>query len=546
GSGQTQRWNLDSGLTEGDDLPTTTAGSYSMNYSMSPSGGADMEEVEILSAGVCATYTPTPTNTFQYTATKTPTNTATMTATSTPTNTPTSTTTLTYTITDTPTNTLSPTNTPTLTNTPGWLTCSASVSMPVTEPFAVALDGQGNIYVTDDQDNQVNVFNAAGTTLTNQWGIQGPYNGQFNSPGGIGVDGSGLVYVADSGNNRIEVFNGSGQYVSQWGSEGSGNGRLEYPVGLAAGPSSIYVADVDNSRIEVFDKQGNYLNQWVTVSSGGATFVNPWGVALDAGGNVYVTDNATGMLDIFTYNGTPVTQLNVTQGTALQTAELLAVDTVTGVVYVTDGYGSVAFFDGNRNVLGSTQGLTITGAGISFIGSEGVAASNGTWCLADDGNGEVYKSSGCGLATPTPLTNTATPTNTPTNTYTFTLSPTPFSMVWNVANGTSPFSPRSGLAALSYKNQMWVLAGQDANGPKNDVWYSSDGANWKLTDGSAVTYTPTVTYTITNTPTGTLTPTLTPTFTPVPVLFGARYGHGALVYNKKMWVIGGTTNASAG
>ncbi len=48
------------------------------------------------------------------------------------------------------------------------------------------------------------------------------------SPRVIAVDSSNNVYVADSGNYRVEKFDSNGNYLTQWGSYGSGNGQFEY------------------------------------------------------------------------------------------------------------------------------------------------------------------------------------------------------------------------------------------------------------------------------------------------------------------------------
>ena len=62
-----------------------------------------------------------------------------------------------------------------------------------------------------------------------QWGSQGSGDGQFMFPTGVAVDGDGDVYVADRDNNRIQKFTSSGGYLTQWGSYGSGNGQFNTP-----------------------------------------------------------------------------------------------------------------------------------------------------------------------------------------------------------------------------------------------------------------------------------------------------------------------------
>jgi len=75
-------------------------------------------------------------------------------------------------------------------------------------PAGLAIDSNDNIYVTDRDNNRVQVFTNNGTFVTS-FGSEGEADGQFNRLEGIGVDpysDTGLVYVADTGNTRIQVF----------------------------------------------------------------------------------------------------------------------------------------------------------------------------------------------------------------------------------------------------------------------------------------------------------------------------------------------------
>ncbi len=66
----------------------------------------------------------------------------------------------------------------------------------------------------------------------------------FNDLSAVAVDGQGNVYVADSNNYRIQKFDSSGGYLGQWGSCGNGNGQFKGPVGVAVdGLGNVYVVD---------------------------------------------------------------------------------------------------------------------------------------------------------------------------------------------------------------------------------------------------------------------------------------------------------------
>ena len=103
-------------------------------------------------------------------------------------------------------------------------------------PRNVAFDSQGNMYVVDSDNNRIQKFDASGKFLT-LWGTKSPDNnpsppaGTFNQPWGIAVDSSGNVYVADTWNHRIQKFDSNGKFITMWGSmadtRGVANGLLQ-------------------------------------------------------------------------------------------------------------------------------------------------------------------------------------------------------------------------------------------------------------------------------------------------------------------------------
>ena len=86
-----------------------------------------------------------------------------------------------------------------------------------------------------------------------KWGSEGSEDGQFDTPAGVALDGDGNVYVTDTRNHRIQVFNSEGNFLRKWESRGSEDGQFDRPYGLAIGSDgNVYVADTGYYRIQVF------------------------------------------------------------------------------------------------------------------------------------------------------------------------------------------------------------------------------------------------------------------------------------------------------
>lgn len=167
----------------------------------------------------------------------------------------------------------------------------------------VAADSAQNLYVTSLTSNAIYKFDKFGNYLT-QWGAAGTGNGQFNGPYGITVDDGDNVYVADNGNSRIQKFTSSGTYVTQWGSAGSGNGQFSSPGSIATDGSWIYVSDEGNDRVQKFGLTGAYVRQWGTSGTGNGQMRAPAGIAVDRERNqVYVAEYFNNRVQQFTVFG---------------------------------------------------------------------------------------------------------------------------------------------------------------------------------------------------------------------------------------------------
>jgi tripartite motif-containing protein 71 len=180
-------------------------------------------------------------------------------------------------------------------------------------PDKLAFDEQGNLYVTEvgipgAGPSRIQKFSATGKPLA-QWGMFGSAPGQFNNPIGIAVDPQGNIYVAEEGNTRIQKLSSVGQPLAQWGGLGSGPGQFNVPYDLALDASgNIYVSEptpfsAGNDRIQKLSPSGVPLVTWGGPGSGAGQFNNPTGLAIDSQGHVFVVDSYNNRIQEFSATG---------------------------------------------------------------------------------------------------------------------------------------------------------------------------------------------------------------------------------------------------
>ncbi len=238
-------------------------------------------------------------------------------------------------------------------------------------PEDVAVDGAGNAYVADRNNNTIRKVTPSGvvTTLAGSAGGRGSDDGtgsvaRFNSPTALAVDGLGNVYVADSGNNTIRKVTPSGVVTTLAGlagssgsADGTGNAaRFNWPIGVAVDSAGvIYAVDNGNNTIRkivgagvVTTLAGLAGKPGIADGTGSAArFNRPSGVAVDGLGNVFVADSGNNTIRKVTPSGVVTTLAGSTeeQGTA-------------------DGIGSAARFRW-------PVGLAVDSVGNLYVGDAG-------------------------------------------------------------------------------------------------------------------------------------------------------------------------------
>jgi DNA-binding beta-propeller fold protein YncE len=140
------------------------------------------------------------------------------------------------------------------------------------QPAGIATADDGRVYVTDQNNHRVIVFDRLGEYL-DEWGSYGNSEGMFLFPAGIAIASDGTVLVSDPGNHRIQRFTADGVFIDQWGSEGTGDGQFIQLEGIAAGPDSLVAAcDSGTSSFSIYSLAGTFIGRFPSVLARGAAF----------------------------------------------------------------------------------------------------------------------------------------------------------------------------------------------------------------------------------------------------------------------------------
>jgi len=307
-------------------------------------------------------------------------------------------------------------------------------------PAHVAVDGAGNLYVTEFGNSTIRKVTTAGvvTTLAGTAGMLGSADGtgptaRFHTPSGIAIDSAGNLYVADQGNGTLRKVTPAGVVTTLAGTAGAfgnadGTGstaRFTGPADVAIdGAGKLYVVDVLSSILRTVTPSGTVATLAGSVPVSGsadgtgstARFNFPLGVAVDSAGTVYVADTSNHALRkvtsagvVTTLAGTPATpgsadgtgsaaRFNFPNGVAVDSAGTLYVaDTSNDTIRKVTSAGVATTLAGTPATPGSADG---TGSAARFNIPTGVAVdSAGTLYVADNSNHTIRKVTSGGVVT---------------------------------------------------------------------------------------------------------------------------------------------------
>src|SRR5271165_838618 len=163
-------------------------------------------------------------------------------------------------------------------------------------PGGMAIDVANRfLYVVDTGSDVVDVFDADSYKLLRKIGTPGKKHlltdpGNFSLPTNVAVDKEGNVYVTDTLNNRVEIFDADGQFIRTFGKNGDGPGQFARPKGIAIDRDGhIWVVDAVQQRVQVFDTEGRLLIYFGQPGNWPGQFSAPYDIAIDPKSNRVVT-----------------------------------------------------------------------------------------------------------------------------------------------------------------------------------------------------------------------------------------------------------------
>ena len=162
---------------------------------------------------------------------------------------------------------------------------AGNVTMPFAAPCGVAATDR-YIFIADTAKDAVQVFDTTNLRFSHIiGGRKGSEVGCFDQPWGVAVDSEGVVYVCDSNNYRIQKFSASGAHLG-------GFKLLSRPRSIAIDSKDlIYVTHGDD--FSVYDTQGEYMGS-AEVGEGNS------GIAVGKDGSIYLCNEITGSVAILT------------------------------------------------------------------------------------------------------------------------------------------------------------------------------------------------------------------------------------------------------
>lgn len=168
----------------------------------------------------------------------------------------------------------------------------------LSQPVNISIEADGTKYVTDPVRGQVVVFdrNDAYLRAIGEPGTWKPVDA---------VPFEDRLYVADNANGLVKIFDkASGELLKTIGDKGDPSERLDRPTNVAFdAKGNLYVTDIGRFQIVKFDRDGHFQSMIGKAGDTPGHFARPKGTAIDRNGLLYATDAAFNNVQIFSPEG---------------------------------------------------------------------------------------------------------------------------------------------------------------------------------------------------------------------------------------------------
>jgi len=168
-------------------------------------------------------------------------------------------------------------------------------------PIGIAIDSKDTIYVSDSKDAVIKIFRDGGKKYIGEIG-----RGLMERPTGIMYNAeTDEVLAVDTQNSEIIRYDaGSYKVKGIIGREGNLTGHFYKPTNIAADPDGrLIVSDSLNFRVQILSPEGEFISHFGRAGDGPGYFSRPRGVASDSDGNIYVVDALFDNIQVFDNQG---------------------------------------------------------------------------------------------------------------------------------------------------------------------------------------------------------------------------------------------------
>ena len=246
-------------------------------------------------------------------------------------------------------------------------------------PMGVAVDDRtGRLIVSEMYNHRMQVFDADGHHQRFIGDGQGSQDGQLENPWGLALNEQGRLFVADFNNQRVQIF-------------GLEDGRLKGKIKLESNPQCVSIGannelfvSLSSNQIAVVSADGQLTAHFGSEGSGDGQLNSPIGLAINSRGDLFVGDSANHRMSVFDRSFTFLTNFGQFNGGDLHVAS----DQFDRIVVCDGGSNSLQLFDADFELISQfgSEGRKLG----QFNGPQGVSIDQkGTIIVCEGGNNRV-------------------------------------------------------------------------------------------------------------------------------------------------------------